>query len=204
MTNMVYYRLRVSYVKRGRLSMLSHLEIARALERSIRRANLPFAISQGFSPHMKIAYGSALPVGVGSDCEYFDIFLSYEMDAKEALDLLQRFSAKDLYPFSAEYISTSLPSASVAFPTAVYEVELSEALGDFTIPEEIKVVRKKKEKTLRVLDFLSEDITVSKNRLMCTLKSSNDGSLRIDLLVSEILKSHPGVQISSITRKRQM
>ena len=204
MTNMVYYRLRVSYVKRGRLAMLSHLEIARALERNIRRANLPFAISQGFSPHMKIAYGSALPVGIGSDCEHFDIFLSQEMDAQEALGLLQHFSSKDLRPFAAEYISTSLPSVSVAFPTATYEVVLSEALGDFTIPEEIKVVRKKKEKVLKVKDFLCEDIAVSDNNLTITLRSSNDGSLRIDLLIKEILKSHPKVQISSITRKRQM
>ena len=204
MTNMVYFRLRVSYVKRGRLAMLSHLEIARAIERNIRRANLPFAISQGFSPHMKIAYGSALPVGVGSDCEYFDVFLSQEMDAQEALSLLQHFSAKDLHPFAAEYISTSLPSASVAFPTAIYEVVLSEALGDYIVPEEIKVVRKRKEKVLKVKDFLCEDISVSGNCLTVTLKSSNDGSLRIDLLIKEILKSHPKVQISSITRKKQM
>ena len=44
------FRLRVGYCKQGRLALLSHLEIARALERAVRRAALPFAVSQGFSP----------------------------------------------------------------------------------------------------------------------------------------------------------
>ena len=46
------FRLRMTFCKQGRLAMLSHLEVARALERAVRRAGLPFAVSQGFSPHM--------------------------------------------------------------------------------------------------------------------------------------------------------
>ena len=67
------FRLRVEFCKQGRLALLSHLEVARALERAVRRAGLPFAISQGFSPHMKIAFGAALPVGVGADAADFAI-----------------------------------------------------------------------------------------------------------------------------------
>ena len=42
------FRLRVTFHETGRLAMLSHLELARALERAVRRAQLPFAVSQGF------------------------------------------------------------------------------------------------------------------------------------------------------------
>ena len=59
------FRMRITFAKQGRLALLSHLEVARAIERAVRRAQLPFAVSQGFSPHMKIAFGAALPVGVG-------------------------------------------------------------------------------------------------------------------------------------------
>ncbi|WP_417304102.1 DUF2344 domain-containing protein, partial [Ellagibacter isourolithinifaciens] len=45
------FRLRLTFAKQGRLAMLSHLEVARALERTVRRAGLPYAVSQGFSPH---------------------------------------------------------------------------------------------------------------------------------------------------------
>ena len=44
---MADFRLRVTYAETGRLVMLSHLEIARALERAVRRAGLPYAVSQG-------------------------------------------------------------------------------------------------------------------------------------------------------------
>lgn len=70
------FRLRVTFRETGRLAMLSHLELARALERAVRRAQLPFAVSQGFSPHMRIAFGAALPVGVGGTAEIFDLFLT--------------------------------------------------------------------------------------------------------------------------------
>ena len=67
------FRLRVVFRKAGRLALLSHLEVARALERAVRRADLPYAVSQGFSPHMRIAFGAALPVGVGADAADFAI-----------------------------------------------------------------------------------------------------------------------------------
>ena len=79
--------------------MLSHLEMARALERAVRRAGLPFAVSQGFSPHMRIAFGAALPVGVGGTAEIFDLFLTgLRAPALRALAALQEASPADLYP----------------------------------------------------------------------------------------------------------
>ena len=56
------FLLRIKYVKRGPLAFLSHLETVRSIERIIRRANFPYAISEGFNPHMKIAFGAA-PTG---------------------------------------------------------------------------------------------------------------------------------------------
>lgn len=77
------FRLRSTYIETGRLAMLSHLEVAHTLERTVRRAGLPFAVSQGFSPHMKIAFGAALPVGVGSTCE-ISICNSWSMSPRKS------------------------------------------------------------------------------------------------------------------------
>ena len=103
---MADFRLRVTFNKAGRLGMLSHLELARALERAVRRADLPYAVTQGFSPHMKIAFGAALPVGVESTCEIFDVSLTEYVPADEALARLQRVSAPDLMPHSAQISRT--------------------------------------------------------------------------------------------------
>ena len=57
------FRFRVVFGKTGRLKLLSHLEVARACERAVRRADLPFAVTRGYTPRMKVAFGPALPVG---------------------------------------------------------------------------------------------------------------------------------------------
>jgi radical SAM-linked protein len=70
----VVQRLRVRYAKRGRLRFTSHRDISRAVERAVRRADVPVAFSAGFSPHPKISYvGAAAPTGVASEAEYLEI-----------------------------------------------------------------------------------------------------------------------------------
>ncbi|WP_017610093.1 TIGR03936 family radical SAM-associated protein [Nocardiopsis xinjiangensis] len=72
------HRLRVRYAKRGRMRFASHRDIARALERALRRAAVPVAFSQGFSPHPKISYTGAAPTGVASEAEYLELTLTEE------------------------------------------------------------------------------------------------------------------------------
>ncbi|WP_405434308.1 TIGR03936 family radical SAM-associated protein [Micromonospora sp. NBC_00617] len=63
------------YAKRGPLRFTSHRDFARAFERALRRAAVPIAFSQGFTPHPKISYASAAPTGVASEAEYLEIGL---------------------------------------------------------------------------------------------------------------------------------
>jgi radical SAM-linked protein len=65
----------VRYAKRGPLRFTSHRDFARAFERAVRRAGVPIAYSQGFTPHPKISYASAAPTGVASEAEYLEIAL---------------------------------------------------------------------------------------------------------------------------------
>jgi radical SAM-linked protein len=75
----VVQRLRVRYAKRGRLRFTSHRDISRAVERAVRRADVPVAFSAGFSPHPKISYvGAAAPTGVASEAEYLEIGVTRE------------------------------------------------------------------------------------------------------------------------------
>lgn len=68
--------MRVRYAKRGRMRFASHRDIARALERALRRAEVPVAFSAGFSPHPKLSYTGAAPTGVASEAEYFEMTLA--------------------------------------------------------------------------------------------------------------------------------
>ena len=66
-------RVIVRYAKRGRMRFASHRDIARAVERGVRRAGLPIAYSAGFTPHPKISYAGAAPTGTASEAEYLEI-----------------------------------------------------------------------------------------------------------------------------------
>ncbi len=183
--------LRATYIEQDRLAMLSHLEVARALERTVRRAGLPFAISKGFSPHMKIAFGAALPVGVGSVCEIFDIQLTRYVPEDEALASLREASVPDLMVREVRYIDPHEKAASVAYPISVYRVEFSHAVDSLPIPETIVRIRRKKEKTFCVADHLIEPISFdADNPCVATfaLEAHDDGALRADLFISECLR----------------
>lgn len=69
-------KLRLEYSKRGRARFASHRDFARALERAIRRAEIPMAYSSGFSPHPRISYPNAAPTGAASECEYVELGLA--------------------------------------------------------------------------------------------------------------------------------
>lgn len=61
----------------------SHRDFARAFERALRRAAVPVAFSQGFTPHPKISYASAAPTGVASEAEYLEVGLQAVVDPEQ-------------------------------------------------------------------------------------------------------------------------
>ena len=76
-------KLRLRYAKRGRLRFSSHRDFQRALERALRRANVPMAYSAGFSPHPKISYANSAPTGVASEAEYVEIGVTEKCDPEK-------------------------------------------------------------------------------------------------------------------------
>ncbi len=184
------FRLRVTFCKQGRLALLSHLEVARALERAVRRAGLPYAVSQGFSPHMRIAFGAALPVGVGGTRECFDLLLERYVSPERALEALQAASAPDLMAKSCAYLEPTAPAASVAFPVSTYRALLSCSPLELPVPRSLEVVRKKKRKTLVVDDFLVGEMELAGAVVTFTLEAKPTGSLRPDVLLSACMDAY--------------
>lgn len=116
------YRLRVTYAKSGRARWLSHLEVTRSLERGVRRSGLKYAITKGFSPHMRIAFGPALPVGTGGDREHFDVWLTEYVPAAQAAERLRRALPEGLAASGARYVPDSEASLSAGVLIGVYDV----------------------------------------------------------------------------------
>jgi radical SAM-linked protein len=72
-------RIRIKFCKTEAMRYTGHLDLHKAWERAIRRAQLPLAYSQGFHPQPKINLACALPLGMTSECELVDIWLESEL-----------------------------------------------------------------------------------------------------------------------------
>lgn len=77
------FKYRAEITKDEEVRYISHLDYAALIERAICRAKLPAAYSEGFNPHMKLAFASALAVGVISEAEYMDFELKEELAVEE-------------------------------------------------------------------------------------------------------------------------
>lgn len=73
-------KLRVRYAKRGPARFTSHRDVGRALERALRRADIPMAYSSGFNPHPRISYANASPTSAATEAEYLELGLSEVCD----------------------------------------------------------------------------------------------------------------------------
>lgn len=107
-------RYRFAYCKRGRLRHLGHLEVLGTIDRCVRRAGLPFAVTNGFSPRMKAQFSSALPVGCSSAAEYFDLFLQEELEVDTALERMRSATPQDLAPFACKVVVKKEPALEMA------------------------------------------------------------------------------------------
>jgi radical SAM-linked protein len=159
-------RLVLSYVKRGKLRFLSHLEVTRVFERAFRRARLPIKITQGFHPRYKISYGLPLPVGQISKAEYLVLHLRSYIPPEEA----KRRIAKELplglavnevvaaktRRLPSELVKVVLYRIKVQAQDQVPSTLLREAIGKLRKTEKISYLRKGKEKWVKTSQVIQE------------------------------------------------
>lgn len=67
--------IRFRFAKLGKVRFTSQRDVARMWERALRRAQLPVAYTEGFSPRPRLSFGLALPTGCESEAEYLDVAL---------------------------------------------------------------------------------------------------------------------------------
>lgn len=73
MSTLVRWRCRFS--KWGKLRFTGHRDVARLWERALRAAQVPVALSAGFTPRPRLSFGLALPTGAESYAEYLDVVI---------------------------------------------------------------------------------------------------------------------------------
>ncbi|MEI7989383.1 MAG: TIGR03936 family radical SAM-associated protein [Chloroflexota bacterium] len=119
-------RLRIIFAKTKAMRYTGHLDVQRALERTLRRASLPLAYTQGFSPHARINLASALPLGFTSEGEIVDIWLEKEMPLDQIQTALDTSVPPGIEIRTIEEIITKEPALQAQVQAAEYIAWLSE------------------------------------------------------------------------------
>ena len=117
----------LTFGKTGSLRYLSHLDLARAIERAVRRAGLPVKYSEGFNPSPRIGYSSALPVGTAGERELAQIELEHAVPADELHRALAEELPEDLDVIGVEVVSGPRRKHVSGHKAADYLVELRPA-----------------------------------------------------------------------------
>jgi radical SAM-linked protein len=128
-------RVRFRFSKLGKIRFTSHRDVARLWERALRRAELPVALTEGFSPRPKVHFGLALSTAHESLGEYIDIDFRDPATSdgpEDALDLaalpalLTSLLPEGLSVEAAAPITTSETSLQQAVTSCEWEID---ALG---------------------------------------------------------------------------
>lgn len=159
------FRFRVEYKKDGIFIYLSNLDIIRYIERGLRRSALPLYFSSGFNPKPKLDFSPALPLGIPSESEIFDFYLTEKIAIDNVYNVLKK-------SFDKEFIikrirEVNLNSKSLSSLITHFEIELfGEIFKNFDFKN--FVIKKVKEGEITNLGiknfiFIEETIDGGKN-----------------------------------------
>ena len=179
-------KLRLALTKGEELRFLSHLDFAQAAERMILRAGIATAYSEGFNPHMKISFSSALALGTTAAAEYMDMDVTDERTPEEIVVLLNEQAPPGMRIVGfADVTERSVKKMMAVCNYAVYEVtgdidaghdasaiDWAEVLASFNQSEHIpyEKVTPKKTRMVDIKDFVKEDVTAVPTESGVTLR----------------------------------
>jgi radical SAM-linked protein len=119
----VAMRIRAEFAKTEAMRFTSHLDLYRAWERLLRRAGLPLQFSQGYNPRPKLQLAAPLPLGMTSQVEIIDFWLSgetYDLDQIHSLILSSQPPGIDIR--TVEFVDPTSPPLQQEVSAAEYEV----------------------------------------------------------------------------------
>ena len=118
--------VRLRFAKEGKVRFVSHRDVARAFERSLRIAGLPVAFTAGFAPRPKVSFGLALGVGHESRAEYLDLELQEPVEAPTLPERLSEGLPPGLSVTGAAPLAPRATALQESVTAVSYELRLAD------------------------------------------------------------------------------
>lgn len=120
-------RVRVRYTKDGRTRFVSARDLSSVWQRALRRAALPIAYSEGFSPHPKVSFPDALAVGVASTGEYAELTFTEGFDLRTGLATLSATMPAGMRVLTYHQVEDGSPKLARLLEATLWEIEYPQA-----------------------------------------------------------------------------
>ncbi len=190
-------KVRIKFRKYGAMKFIGHLDIMRYFQKSMRRANIPIAFTQGYSPHMIMSFANPLGVGLISDGEYFDIELKEKIDSVSAIKQLNAVMVEGMEIVSFVELPDGQKTGMAIVAAADYHImplgfefnqEFKEGLIKFAQEKSVIIVKKTK-KSEREVDIrpLIYKISLDDNNIYMQVATGSVENLKPELVMDSIL-----------------
>jgi len=192
-------RVRTKFSKTEAMRFTGHLDLFRALERTVRRAKLPLTYSQGFNPHPKISLASALPLGFTSEAEFADIFLDETLPLTEIDQTLINALPSGIQINEINLVDPKEPKLQNSLRSSIFSAILGEpfpnmekAVLNFLSAEEVIIekIKKGKKRLINIREFVHTIEIIEDN--------DNKQELRLHLSAVEGKTGRPDVILEQI------
>jgi radical SAM-linked protein len=204
-------KLRLEITKGEAVRYISHLDYSRAVERALRRAKLPVAYSEGFNPHMKMAFASALSLGVTSDAEYLDVEVTSEISAADfgaalAPQLPPGIAYKAVREITAQHaalmavVNLASYRITVPLPGGAVIAAAADSVARFNQAQEVLYVKEspKGNRQLDVKQYIAGDVVAAAApdglELDMAIKITPGGSVKPSAVLAVLVKQF-GLQV---------
>jgi radical SAM-linked protein len=200
--------------KKGKAKFISHLDLYRTLERALRRSFLPISFTEGYNPHPKVSFLTALELGATSDCEKAIITLKEPLPSPQIKERLNRFlpdgiRVEDVSQLNKKEIiaDSTLFILTINLPTDVKREDVEEAIKKFLEAPGFLIKRERKEKIkdINLRDFVRDlklrDFQASKATLELLVSLTPSGSAKPREVIEALQSFLPQIKLVQVHRE---
>ncbi len=182
------------------MKFIGHLDTQRYFQKLIRRAGIPAAYTEGFSPHQKLSFAQPLGVGVESRGEYFDLEIVDEraegLSSAEIIKRLNATKAEGIEVTGCVRLDEKAKNAMASVFAADYLLDLKEgfecpfdmdkAIKDFNNAKSYILVKETK-KTKRELELkdLVYKLKIEGSSVFIRLNAASGSSVKPMLIIED-------------------
>jgi radical SAM-linked protein len=118
-------RLRIRFSRGDSVKFISHLDTVRLWHRALRRAGIELAYTEGFNPHPRLSLAAPLALGITSEAELMDVFVTRAISPHSFTAMLERQLPPGIDIQQVCIVAPNLPALQAQLRFAEYRVEVT-------------------------------------------------------------------------------